>query len=100
MENELQGLRGDGKKKALFEFLVVANATNFSILVFPRKGEVFDTNPDTMDTFVVQGHASMRMPTVAKHSTVKASGTRRLWELVSKRTLASMESLARWCRLS
>jgi hypothetical protein len=50
--------------------------------------------------FVVRVQALMRMSTVASWMAVRMLGTMRSWELVSKITLESMDSLARRCRLS
>jgi hypothetical protein len=41
-------LGGDSKVEAFFKFLVVSNAKNVTILIFPRKGEMFDKSPDAM----------------------------------------------------
>jgi hypothetical protein len=46
MENELGGLGGNSNVETFFKLLVVSDAKNIPILVFPRECDVFDEDPD------------------------------------------------------
>jgi hypothetical protein len=49
MKDKFGGLRGDGKEKAFFESLVVANAKYIAIHIFPGEGETVNKGLDPID---------------------------------------------------